>query len=98
MSWRQAFRTPLSIAPLGGKYYSTKIVDANGEIVIELSNRNDRAEDWTPILSARQHESVQDLSKEDLIDWSSDGHWEAKAVFELAEIIVAAVNKAGASA
>lgn len=76
------------------------IVDANGKTVLEMGwlmeYELDRAGD--PIISERQKKDWGERIMNDpeaLKDMLSDDRWESRQVFELAEFIADAINKAG---
>lgn len=80
----KSFPTPWSIAPRRGKYYSTVILDANGDEVFRLARTTDK--------SKRSRRESPDIPEAVWREQLSDYHWESEEVLELAEFVVGCAN------
>lgn len=71
-------KTPWSIAPLEGKYYGTRIIDCNMDLVMRVGHQE-----------TDRYPSVREFYTEDQI---SDNHYESQGALEVAREIVRRVN------
>lgn len=92
--------TPWAIAPLEGKYYGTRIVDANGNQVCEIWNHDPNRYNLAERrVSRREEEKYRDKMTDK--EWNEfldedlcDSHYESEEDYLLACKIVAEANRA----
>lgn len=80
-------RLQWSVAPLDGKYYGTRILDADGEEVAEFWDHSTASHP-----SEREKASFGDWTEEKWADYVCDSHWESERDYLRAKAIVEAMN------
>lgn len=91
-------KLPLALKPLSGKYYGTEIVDADGEHVCTIwdHSRGDPglSEREMAVLFPSGGHPLTDAEKVEAVsEWMCDAHYESIGDYEVARLIVEAVNK-----
>jgi hypothetical protein len=85
---------PLTLEDLHGKYYGTRVLDANGNEVIKFWHHSDGSEP-----SSREKERFGDWTPDRWADYCSDEHWESesdlRAALEFIALFQAAASRGG---
>ena len=76
---------PVTIAPLVGKYYGTRVLDAYGDVIATF---------WHPVgePSEREKSRFRDWTPEAWAEWICDEHWESVSSYAAASAFCAHLN------